>query len=147
MARIIFADLARRCEKFQSRILLRSIFSSASNVSKGGIILPRHRIECTVDLYRIERIAGKIARGAMFLATELYVPETSIVDMRICEEESEVPEMYRLSWQAAKPQGSYHRVFSYKYMSFDNYHLLSLLFWEAFMFGVTIQTIRQDIGD
>lgn len=146
MARTILGDLARRCQKPQSRVILRSVFSQASSVSKGGIILPARKVEFTVDLSRIERIAGKVARGALFLATGASVPETSIIDMRICEDESEVPEMYRLSWQATKPQGSYPKVFSYKYMPFEDYHIISLLFWEAFMFCVTMQTPSRGSG-
>ena len=143
MACAILRDLARRCQKPQSRTILRSIFSHASGVSKGGIVLPAHKVEFTVDLRRIQRIAGKVARGVLFLATQMYVPEVSIIDMRTCEEESEVPEMYRLSWQATKPEGSYLKVFSYKYMRFDEYYILSLLFWEAFVFCVTIKNPAQ----
>ncbi len=143
MARAILRDLARRCQKPQSRTILRSVFSDVSGVTKGGIILPSHKVEFTADLYRIQRVAGKVARGALFLSTQMSVTEASIIDMRICEDESEVPEIYRLSWQTTKPEGSYLKVFSYKYMRFDEYHILSLLFWEALMFCVVIQNPLQ----
>lgn len=139
MAQAIFRDFLRRCQKPQSRAMLRGIFAKASEISKGGIILPAPKIEVNVDLYRVQRTAGKIARGVLFLATERYIPETSIVDMRICEEESEVPKMYQLSWKITSPQGSYPKVFTYKYVPFNGYHILSLLFWQAFMFCITIQ--------
>jgi len=140
MAAKILRDFARRCQKPQTPAMLRKIFSDASGTTKGGIILPANMVEINVDLCKIQRIAGKIARGALFLSTEKHVPEANIVDMRICPEESEVPDMYQISWKCAGSiKGSYPKVFSYKYMQHEQYHIISLLFWEAFMFCVTIQ--------
>ena len=140
MAANIFRDFARRCQKPQMPSLIRSIFGNASRTTKGGILLPADLVEINVDLYRIQRIAGKIARGALFLSCEKYIPEANIVDMRICPEESEVPDMYQISWKCAgSAKGPYPEVFSYKYMQHKQYHIISLLFWEAFMFCVTIE--------
>ena len=140
MAAKIFRDFARRCQKSQMPTMLRNIFGDASGTTKGGIHLPAGIVEINVDLCRIQRIAGKIARGALFLSTEKYIPEANIVDMRICPEESEVPDMYQISWKCAGSiKGPHTKVFSYKYMQYDQYHIISLLFWEAFMFCVTIQ--------
>lgn len=140
MAAAILKDLERRCHKPQTPALLKMIFSDASNTSKGGIALPDGIVEVNLNLYRLHRIAGKIARGALFLSTGLYVPEENIVDMRTCEGGSEVPEMYQLSWKlAGSMNGPYPKVFSYKYFQYEKYHIISLLFWEAFMFCVTIE--------
>lgn len=140
MAAKILRDFARRCQKLQMPAMLRKIFGNASGTSKGGIVLPAGVVEINIDLYRIQRIVGKVARGALFLSKEIYVPESSIVDMRICPEESEVPKMYQISWKiAGSYKGPYPKVFSYKYMQYGEYHIISLLFWEAFMFCVTIQ--------
>ncbi len=140
IAATILRDFARQCKKPQMRAMLKKIFGDASNTTKGGIVLPKDIVEINIDLCRIQRIAGKIARGALFLSGELYVPEENIVDMRICPEESEVPEMYQISWKIAGTcKGPYPKVFSYKYMKYKNYHIVSLLFWEAFMFCVTVK--------
>lgn len=139
MAQVIFNDFSRRSRNPQTPAMLRSIFSNASRTTKGGIILPAHKVEINIDIARIHRIAGKIARGVLFLSNQTYFPEPNIVDMRLCEQESEVPEMYQLSWQAALMVSSYPRVFSYKYFPYNGHHIISLLFWEAFMFCVTIQ--------
>lgn len=140
MAAKIIRDFARRCQKPQMPAMLRNIFGNASETTKGGIILPASVVEINIDLCKIQRIAGKIARGVIFLSTEKYAPEANIVDMRICPEESEAPEMYQISWRCAGSiKGSYPKVFSYKYMQYEQYHIISLLFWEAFMFCVTIQ--------
>jgi hypothetical protein len=119
--------------------MLRKVFANASGVSNGGIVLPHGIVEINIDLSKIQRTAGKIARGVLFLENKKYIPETCFVDMRICEKESEVPEMYQLSWKASSPQGSYPKVFSYKLIRFNGHHILSLLFWEAFMFCITIR--------
>lgn len=140
MAAIILRDFVRRCQKPQMPAMLRKIFGDVSGISQGGIILPASIVEINVDLYKIQRIAGKIARGALFLSKEIYVPQSNIVDTRICPEESEVPEMYQISWKIARSiKGSYHEVFSYKYIQYEEYYIISMLFWKAFMFCVTIQ--------
>jgi len=140
MAAKIFRDFARRCQKRQLPAMLRNIFCDASGITKGGIHLPEGIVEINVDLCRIQRIAGKVARGTLFLSTGKYVPEANIVDMRICPEEFEVPDMYQISWKCAGSiKGPYPKVFSYKYMQNKQYHIISLLFWEAFMFCITIQ--------
>lgn len=140
IAATILRDFARRCKNPQMPAMLRKIFGDASGTSQGGIILPVGVVEINVDLYKIQRIAGKIARGALFLSKEIYIPESNIVDMRICPEESEVPDMYQISWKiAGSIKGPYPKVFSYKYMQYEEYHIISLLFWEAFMFCITIQ--------
>jgi hypothetical protein len=139
MARAIFSDFVRRSRKKQTPAMLRKIFSDASGISAGGIVLPRGTIEVLVDEARIQRIAGKISRGILFLSIEKFFPEPSIVDMRLCETPSEVPDWYQLSWAAVPAQGPYPKVFSYKHFPFDHHHILSLLFWEAFMFCITVQ--------
>jgi len=139
MAQVIFKDFARRSRSPQTPAMLRSIFSNASRTTTGGIILPANKVEINVDLARIERIAGKIARGVLFLSKQTFFPESNIVDMRLCEQESQVPEMYQLSWKAASIESSYPKVFSYKYFAFNRHHIISLLFWEAFMFCVTLK--------
>ncbi|MBN2181648.1 MAG: hypothetical protein JW715_07020 [Sedimentisphaerales bacterium] len=140
MAQTVFQDFKRRSHNPQTPAMLRDIFSSASRTSSGGIILPSDKGEINVDLVKIQRIAGKIARGIVFLKSGDYCPETNIVDMRICENESEAPEMYQLSWKATSVESIYPKVFSFKYFPFlQGYYILSILFWEAFMFCITIQ--------
>lgn len=141
MAQAIFTDFVRRRTAGQTPSLIRQIFSGASAITQGGIILPHGRIEFTVDLARIERIAIKIALGVLFLETGLCFPPSSVVDIRLCEKEAEVPEMYQLSWQGAPIKGVYPNVFSYRCFALDseNALMLSLMFWGAFMFCITIQ--------
>jgi hypothetical protein len=145
MAKAIFSDFTRRSRKQQTPAMLRNIFSTASGISAGGIVLPRGKIEVLVDEAKIQRVAGKIARGVLLLSIGAYVPESGIVDMRLCEKESEVPEIYRLSWQATSVTGRYPQVFSYRHLPFDSHHILSLLFWEAFMFCVTIRDAERSV--
>jgi len=139
MAKVIFSDFIRRSRKKQTPAMLRNIFSSASGISAGGIILPRGKIEVLVDEARIQRVAGKIARGALFMARGVYTPESDIVDMRLCEQEAEVPAMYQLSWRATDMEGRYPQVFSYRHFPIEDHHILSLMFWGAFMFCITIR--------
>lgn len=139
MAKVIVSDFVRRSQKQQTPAMLRKIFAGASGVSAGGIVLPRGKIEILVDEARIQRIAGKIARGVLFMARGVSTSESDIADMRLCEQETEVPEMYQLSWRATQLEGRYPEVFSYRYFLFEGHYIISLLFWEAFMFCVTIR--------
>lgn len=139
MAQTVFQDFVRRSRHPQTPAMLRDIFSNASRTSSGGIILPANKVVINIDLVRIQRIAGKIARGVVFLKTDDYCPETNIVDMRLCETESEVPEMYQLSWKVTSIESAYPKIFSYRCFPYEGLYILSLLFWEAFMFCVTIQ--------
>lgn len=139
MAQTVFQDFVRRAHHPQTPALLRDTFSNAPRVSSGGIILPANKVVIYTDLVRIQRIAGKIARGVVFLKTGDYCPETNIVDMRICETESEVPELYQLCWKVTPIESTYPKIFSYRCFSYEALYILSLLFWEAFMFCVTIQ--------
>lgn len=70
MACRVFRDFARRCQRPQLRAMIRRILSHASGTTKGGIHLPEGIVEINVDLCRIQRIAGKIARGALFFRPE-----------------------------------------------------------------------------
>lgn len=139
MAKVIFNDFIRRSRKKQTPAMLRKILADAAGITAGGIVLPHGKIEFRVDEARIQRVAGKVARGALFLSTGMCVLESNIVDMRLCESESDVPEMYQLSWQAPEIQGRYPQVFSYRHFLSEGHHILSLLFWEAFMFCITIR--------
>lgn len=142
MSQIIYKDFVRKLRNPQSPALIRRIFSSASTTTQGGIILPHHIVVINIDEIRIQRVSGKIARGVLFLETQKYLPKKNIVDMRMCENESDVPEMYQLSWQASSILGSFPKVFSYRYFQLDNLHIISLLFWESFMFCIAIQEIK-----
>lgn len=140
MAGKILRDLARRCQKPQMPAMLRGLFCDASRTTKGGIILPGNMVEVSIDLCRIQRIAGKVARGCLFISAGMYLPEDNIVDMRMCEDESEAPEMYQISWKCAGAiKGSYPDVFSYKYVQCEELHFISMLFWKAFAFCVIIK--------
>jgi len=95
-----------------------------------------HNPQTPAMLRSIFSNASRTTKGGIILpANRVEI----IVDMRICEQESEVPEMYQLSWKAASIASSYPKVFSYKYFVFNGHHIISLLFWESFMFCVTIQ--------
>ena len=143
MAQAMLTDFTRRSQKNQTPALLGKICSQASTITAGGIILPPGAIVVPIDEARIHRVAGKIARGVLFLSAGVRVSESSIVDMRLCEKQMEVPKMYQLSWKATKLGGSYRHVFSYKHLSLNGHHIMSLLFWEAFWFCTTIRVASE----
>lgn len=135
MAGVIFQDFKRRSQKPQTPAMIRKITKTASKITQGGIHLPAGKIELGLDEGRLQRIAMKIARGVLCLNGIAYMPERNCIDVRMYQHESEVIDIYRLSWQASpQPQGDYHKVFSYKYFHFDNHHYVTLLFWESVMY-------------
>ncbi len=47
--------------------------------------------------------------------------------------------MYQLSWQAFEEIAVCPEVFSYRIAALKNMHLMSLLFWKAFMFCMVFE--------
>lgn len=135
MASVIFQDFKRRTQKPQTPAMMRSIVKTASRITKGGIHLPPEVVMLELNNNRLQRVAMKIARGVLCLNGIFYIPESSCIDLRNCQSEPEVPEIYKLSWQASpQPCGDYHKVFSYKYFYFENHHYATLFFWESVMY-------------
>lgn len=134
MGKIIFQDLDRRIHNPQTPAMIRNILKNVSNVTQGGIHLPHGKTEWSLDEVRLQQIALKIARGVLALNNIEYIPESNCVDIGFYENEDEVIELYRLLWQASPVYGICSRIFSYKFFHFDNKYLVSLLFWESFMY-------------
>lgn len=134
MGQVILQDLGRRTHKPQTPAMIRNILKNVSGVTQGGIHLPPGKIVFNLDEFRLQRIAIKIARGVLALNNIVYISESNCFDLRFCEDESEVIELYRLLWEASPVYAVYQRVFSHKYFYLDNVHYLCLLFWESFMY-------------
>jgi hypothetical protein len=134
MAKSIYDDLQRRANKPQTRAMARRLLKDFKKVTEGGIHLPDGIVQFAVDEYRIQRVALKIAQGLVYLETNRHMPLENAKDIRLCLEENEVPELYQLGFRASPIKGSCPQVFSYRYFKFDTNHLLSMFFWESFMF-------------
>ena len=135
MGNVIFQDFKRRSTKPQTPAMLRNISKTASKITDGGIHLPAGKVQFSLDEYRLQRVVIKIARGVLSLNGIPFIKSSSCIDIRLCQSELEVPELYQLSWQASEtPCGDYHKVFSYKYFYFEGHHYVTLLFWESVMY-------------
>lgn len=157
VADVVWEDLKRRAKQHQTRHLLRKILREARRTTLGGIVLPPGAVELSIDLYRIQQVAMKIARCLYFLECDRFLPKETCKDIRICTSEDEVPEMYRISWEFDKvsvlearpahadtsvvvaddrsglPSAVLHNIFSYRTTSLDHLVLYSLQFWGAIM--------------
>lgn len=102
----VWEDLQRRAKQPQTRRLFRQILSKARRTTLGGIVLPQGAVELSIDLYRIQQVAMKIARCLYFLKYDRFLREENCKDIRICTSEDAVPEMYRISWEFDKVQSS-----------------------------------------
>lgn len=134
MGNVILQDFRRRSHKPQTPAMIRKIMKTASRETLGGIHLPPGIIGLDLDELRLQRIAIKIARGVLCLNDIAYMPESNCIDIRLCESESEVIELYRLLWTASPVCGPYPEVFSYKYFHYEDRYLINLLFWESFLY-------------
>ena len=134
MAKLIYDDLQRRADKPQTKAMARRLLKDFKKVTDGGIHLPDGIVQFAIDEYRIQRVTLKIAQGLVYLETNRYMPLENAKDIRLCLEENEVPELYQLSFKASPIKGACPQVFSYRYFKFDTNHLLSMFFWESFMF-------------
>ncbi len=134
MGQTILSDLARRTHKPQTPAMIRSILKTFTTVTDGGIHLPPGIVQFDLDPYRSQRVVIKIAQGLFYLDRCVYMPRENCKDIRLCLEESDVPELYSLSWQGVDNKMACGDVFSYRRFEFENLHLFSLLFWESLMF-------------
>lgn len=137
MGTMYLDDIKRRAQKPQTPAMIRNILSTAFTTTEGGIHLPSGVVGLSLDERRLQRVATKIALGVLFLLTEQCFEYQQIIDMRLCLDESEVIELYKISWQLAPVSGVYPKVFSYKYFPLDGFHHLSMFFWGALMFCIT----------
>lgn len=133
--RQIFNDLKRRVHKPQTPAMLRKILKETTTVTPGGIILPPGVIQVSLDAYRIQQVALKIAQGLHLRDYGSYLPKENCKDIRFCVSEDEVPEMYSVAWPAAELKTIRPDVFSYRCVEYppDNQLFYTLLFWEAVM--------------
>lgn len=160
IAGVIFDDLKRRAAKPQTPALLRSILQSSKSVTDGGIILPSGTVRLDADEYRLQQVAIKIGRCLFYHDHKRFMPYENCKDIRLCESEEAVPELYSLSWnmskvnvhdlvpvkpggimvvndpEAGQPSAVCEHVFDYRaaYLEEERLHLYTLRFWESFMF-------------
>jgi len=140
MGQVVHHDLLRRTSKPQTPAMVRSLLKEFRTVTEAGIHLPPGIVQFGLDKYRTQRVAIKIAQGLFYLDEKRYIPRANCKDIRLCEFESDVPELYQLSWRGADAKSVLPAVFSYWRFGFDNLHLFTMLFWEAFMFCVAFES-------
>jgi hypothetical protein len=119
----------------------------------------------SANKYRIQQVVIKIGRCLFYRDHHRIMPYENCKDIRLCEREEDVPELYRLSWAMSKvnvsdlfpsepsrltivtdlktgqPLAAYQKVFDYRsaYLAEEGMHLYSLRFWEAFMFCIAFK--------
>jgi hypothetical protein len=144
MGQTVFSDLARRKHRPQTPAMMRNILKTFKTVTDGGIQLPHNVVQFSVDQIRCERVILKIAQGLLFKDLGYFVPVENCKDIRFCVTESDVPEFYALSWQGAEQKTVEPSVFSFKRLEFDGMQLISMLFWEAFMFCCVFENVSAE---
>lgn len=156
----ILNDLKRRAQKPQTPALVRSILQTKRSKLDGGILLPPGVIQLSASEYRLQQVAIKIGRCLFYRDHQRVMPYENCKDIRICESEDDVPELYRLSWELSKinrkdyvpkdPSGielvtdskaglaktACPQVFNYRtaYLEQQDLHLYTLMFWESFVY-------------
>lgn len=164
-ASIILGDLERRAMKPQSRALIQSIVRQAHNATESGIMFPPGTVRIDADKYRLQQVAIKIGRCLFYRDHNRFMPEDSCKDIRLCESEDDVPELYQHSWgsskvnatelnplgqntiivvedaERGKPHSVSHQVFDYRTYYFEEarLHFYTLFFWSAFAFCMTFE--------
>jgi hypothetical protein len=134
MGAIMLQDLRHRASKPQTQVLIRSLLNGCKTKSPGGVLMPPGTIHISVDAYRVQRVATKIACGLFYRHHLRFMPRGNCKDIRLCESPKDVPEMYTLSWHFGDAVTVCPKVFSYRTAAPDGHHFMSLLFWEAFIF-------------
>jgi hypothetical protein len=170
-AGLIWDDLKRRATKPQTPKLLRMICNTARKTTEGGVELPPSVIQLSVDEYRLQQVAIKIGRCLFYRDHKRVMRIESCKDIRLCENEEDVPDLYSLSWdlsrvnvndmapswfgehivvpemEAGQALAACRKVFDYRpaYLEEERLHLYTLRFWEAFAFCMAFEE-PDDVG-
>lgn len=134
MGEVVLDDIRRRAQNPQSQAILRELLKTAQTETDGGIQLPAGIVKFSVDEYRIQRVAIKIAQCLFYMEHNHFLPRDSCKSIQLCENEQDVPEMFRLSWGLTEMVTVRPDIFSFKKVLLDGMHYYTLFFWEAFMF-------------
>lgn len=164
-AEVILDDLKRRAKEPQTPTLLRSILKTSRTTTEGGILLPPGVVRVNANKCRLQQVAIKIGRCLYYRDHKRVMPHENCKDIRLCEREEDVPELYTLSWAFSKvnvndlvpsePGGvvvvddpdagqalaACRQVFDYRpaYLEENRLHLYTLRFWEAFVFCMAFE--------
>ena len=106
-AGVILDDLKRRAKKPQTPTLLRSILKTSRTTTEGGIVLPPGVVRLDADKHRLQQVASKIGRCLFYREHKRVMPQLNCKDIRLCEREEDVPELYTLSWAPSPAPPSY----------------------------------------
>jgi hypothetical protein len=140
-SQLMLRDIQRRAVKPQSRTWIRSILEDAGPVTKGGIILPPNVIAWGIKPYETQQVAIATAQALSCFHDNQFIPKESCVDIRLCLNSAEVPEMYSLLATVAPGTSPCPSVFSYWSFQMERQlKLYALLFWNSFLFGLTFDT-------
>lgn len=165
MAGVILDDLKRRAKRPQTPTLLRSILQTSQTTTQGGIVLPPGVVRMGADQYRLQQVAIKIGRCLFYRDHKRVMPYENCKDIRLCEREEDVPELYTSNWavskvnvndlvplepgglvvvvdaEAGQARAAYRQVFDYRsaYIEEKQLHLYTLRFWEAFVFCMAFE--------
>lgn len=155
------AEVKRRSTEANDRAIIKRVLNDMKSQTPSGLLLPKARYE--FEYHRFERVAIKIGRCLFYRDHKRFMPHQKCVDVRMCFDESEVPEMYRLTWEMSKknvkdyvpeegqnivvvtpnraglPTFESDQIFSYRTSCVDNLHMYTLMFWHSFLFCMTFK--------
>jgi hypothetical protein len=134
MGQTILRDFSRRTHKPQTPAMMRNIRKTFTTVTEGGIHLPPGIVEFSVDKARSERVVTKIVQGLFYLDRGVHMPRHNCRDIRMCVDESDIPEFYTLLRQGAESKMVCRDVFSFRRFQFEDLHFFSMVFWESLVF-------------
>ena len=164
-AGVILDDLKRRAKKPQTPTLLRGILQRSRTTTDGGIVLPPGVVRVDANEYRLQQVAIKIGRCLFYRDHKRVMPHENCRDIRLCEREEDVPELYTLAWEMSKvdvnglvpsepaglvvdadveagqPLAACREVFDYRPAFFEEQrqYLYTMRFWQAFVFCMAFE--------
>ncbi len=139
MGHVLYQDFHRRAQKPQTPAMMRRLLKDFQPITEGGIYLPPGIFEFSVDVYRVERVAIKIAEGLYYREHRCYMPASHCRDIGMCVELAELPKIYAILWNVAEAKAVCPEVFSYKYFNYGGWSLCIMLFWQSFVWRAAFQ--------
>jgi len=134
MGKIVLDDLRERRRNPQTASMIKCLLREMKSETPSGIILPPSIGRFSVNQFRVQNVALKIAQCIYFKEHGKFLPKLPCKHCELVERIEDLQPVYRLILEHTKPVSIAPDVFNYRYICMDGVHYFGFMFWAAYMF-------------
>lgn len=137
----LIQEIKRRSKSKQSQNLLQMIWKEFSDVTPGGVVLPRDLLIHNVNAPRVDRIIRKIVQGLYYHELNQFLPYATPMWIRLYEKPEDMPQVfYKVFCETGSCRGVHKKIFSYRYTKIQKSFYWSMLFWDSLLFCLIVKS-------